>query len=158
MANVSPYRTLGAPQRLALVTHDIAGSREARDSYVRVMVARGGGFRPEKLRKWPADQLAREVVRHNLETPHDELRLMVNLYVELEPALQIQFLDATGVRRDGASIPEDLEPPFAEASRIRAAAEALIAGHGDDARRYLRTIAMYNGEAWPGLAEMMTAG
>jgi hypothetical protein len=156
MATVTPYRTLPAPRRLALVTQDIAGSREARDAYVRAMVARGGGFRPEKLRKWPADQLAREVVRHNLESPHDELRLMVLLYVELEPALQIEFLDATGVRREGASIPEDLEPPFAEASRIRVAAESLVAKHGDEARRYLRTIALYNGDAWPGLAEALS--
>jgi hypothetical protein len=156
MANASPYRTLSAPQRVTLVAHDITTSREARDGYVRAIVARGGGFRPEKLRKWPADQLAREVVRYNLETPHDELRLMVVLYVELEPALQIEFLDATGVKRDGASIPEDTEPPFAEAPRIKSAAEALMAKHGEDARRYLRTIALYNGEAWPGLMEFVT--
>lgn len=155
MATPSPYRTLSAAQRLSLVTQDIASSHEARDTFIRAMVARGGGFRPEKLRKWPADQLAREVVRHNLETPHDELRLMVTLYVELEPALQIEFLDAAGVPRDGASIPEDLEPPFADAVRVRTAAEALIAHHGDEARRYLRTIVLYHEIAWPGLAEMM---
>ena len=157
MANSSPYRTLPAPRRLALVSHDISTSSEARDTYVRAIAARGGGFRPEKLRKWPADQLAREVVRHNLETAHDELRLMVTLYVELEPARQIEFLDATGVRRDGASIPEDLEPPFADATRIRSAAEALIATHGDEARRYLRTIARYNEAAWPDLAEFVSS-
>lgn len=156
MAFASTYRTLPVPRRLALVAHDITTSREARDSYVRAMVARGGGFRSEKVRKWPADQLAREVVRHNLESPHDELRLMVALYVELEPALQIEFLDAAGVKRDGASIPEDMEPPFADAGKIRGAAELLIANHGDEARRYLRTIALYNDTAWPGLAEMMS--
>lgn len=157
MAFASTYRTLPTPRRLALVAHDITTSREARDTYVRAMVARGGGFRPEKVRKWPADQLAREVVRHNLETAHDELRLMVTLYVELEPAIQIEFLDATGVKREGASIPEDLEPPFADAGRIKSAAESLIANHGDEARRYLRTIALYNDTAWPGLADMMSS-
>jgi hypothetical protein len=156
MANASPYRTLSASQRMTLVAHDITASREARDGYVRAIVTRGGGFRPEKLRKWPAEQLAREVVRYNLETPHDELRLMVILYVELEPALQIEFLDATGVKRDGASIPEDTEPPFADAPRVKSAAESLLAKHGEDGRRYLRTIAIYNGEAWPGLLELVS--
>jgi hypothetical protein len=155
MANPTPYRTLPAAQRLTLVAHDITANRDARDTYIRAIVARGGGFRPEKLRKWPGDQLAREVVRHNLETPHDELRLMIILYVELEPALQIEFLDATGVPHEGASIPDNAEPPFAEASRIRSSAERLIEKHGDDARRYLRTIAIYNSEAWPGLLEFI---
>lgn len=155
MPNPSPYRTLPAPSRLTLVRHDITSSREAKDTYIRAMVARGGGFRPEKLRKWPSDQLAREVVRHNLESSHDELRLMVILYVELEPEIQMAFLDDLGVPHTNGSIPEDLEPPFAEAPRIRSAAEALIANHGDEARRYLRTIALYNDVAWPGLADMM---
>lgn len=154
MANPTPYRTLPATQRLTLVAHDISSSRDARDTYIRAIVARGGGFRPEKLRKWPADQLAREVVRYNLETPHDELRLMVILYVELEPGMQVSFLDALGVKHTNGSIPEDLEPPFAEATKIRAAAEGLMGKHGEDARRYLRTISIYNGEAWPGLADM----
>jgi hypothetical protein len=155
MAQQSPYRTLPGSQRLSLVAHDIAASTDARDGYIRAIVSRGGGFRPEKLRKWPPEQLAREVVRHNLETPHDELRLLVILYVDVEPALQIEFLDATGVRREGASIPEDVEPPFAPADVIRTAATALVAQHGDEARRYLRTISIYNDAAWPGLADLL---
>ena len=156
MTHPSPYRSLPSSRRQALVAHDIGASRDSRDTYLRAMVARGGGFRPEKLRKWPADQLAREVVRHSLETPQDELRLLVILYVELEPELQITFLDTLGVRHDQGSIPDDLEPPFADAASIRIAADALIASHGDEARRYLRTIARYNDTAWPGLAELMT--
>ena len=155
MPSPSPYRTLPTAQRLALVTHDITTSREARDTYIRTIVARGGGFRPEKLRKWPAEQLAREVVRHNLEGPQDELRLLVVLYVELEPAIQITFLDALGVTHENGSIPEGLAPPFADAAKIRTADGELMEKHGDDARRYLRTIAIYNDAAWPGLMEMM---
>lgn len=155
MATATPYRSLPAPRRLALVTHDIAGSREARDTYIRTVVARGGGFRPEKLRKWPADQLAREVVRYNLEGPQDELRLMVILYVELEPEIQITFLDALGVQHDHGAIPEGLEPPFADAPKVRDAAAGLMAKYGEEATRYLRTIALYNGDAWPGLTEML---
>jgi hypothetical protein len=157
MANASPYRTLPTPQRVTLVTHDITTSREARDTYIHAMVARGGGFRAEKLRTWPAEQLAREVVRHNLETMQDELRLMVVLYVELEPEIQVTFLDSLGVEHQNGSIPEGLEPPFAEAAKIRNAAEGLIGMYGGDAQRYLRTIAIYNGEAWPGLADFVSS-
>jgi hypothetical protein len=155
MAISSPYRTLPAARRIALVSHEIGGNRQSRDGYIARIVSRGGGFRPEKLRKWPADQLAREVVRHNLETFQDELSLMVLLYVELEPELQIAFLDALGVKHDKGSIPEGLEPPFANATAIATAATELTEKFGDDARRYLRTIALYNAEAWPGLAELV---
>lgn len=156
MAIPSPYRTLPTARRIALVSHEIGGNRQSRDGYIARIVSRGGGFRPEKLRKWPADQLAREVVRHNLETFQDELSLMVLLYVELEPELQISFLDALGVKHENGSIPEGLEPPFADAKAIATAATELVEKFGDDARRYLRTIALYNAEAWPGLAELVT--
>jgi hypothetical protein len=155
MPSPSPYRSLPSSRRQALVTHDITASCDSRDTYIRALVTRGGGFRPEKLRKWPVDQLSREVVRYNLETPHDELRLLVILYVELEPEMQVTFLDALGVSHNNGSIPDDLETPFADAARVRSAAEALIASYGDEARRYLRTIALYNDAAWPGLAEMI---
>ena len=151
MPNHSPYRTLPTDRRIALVTHDIANNRDSRNGYIGRIVARGGGFRPEKLRKWPPEQLAREVVRHNLETPHDELGLMIALYVELEPAIQIAFLDAAGVAHDKGSIAPELAPPFADAVAVNTAAGGLVEQFGDDARRYLRTIALYNGDGWPGL-------
>lgn len=153
MPAATPYRTLSPAQRLVLVTHDISHNRPSRDGYISRIVARGGGFRADKLRRWPAEQLAREVVRYNLETPQDELNLLVALYVELEPQLQIAFLDAAGVSHDGGSIPDSLALPYADADRVRRAADALITQHGDDARRYLRTIALYNGDAWPGLLD-----
>lgn len=155
MPSPSPYRTLPVEQRLALVTRDIASNADSRNGYIARVVARGGGFRPSKLRQWPPEQLAREVVRHSLETPHDELGLMILLYVELEPAIQIAFLDAVGVAHDGGSMPSDLQPPFADAAAIACAAEKMVAQFGGDARRYLRTIALYNGDGWPGLGEIV---
>lgn len=153
---LSPYRSLPPDRRVALVTHQIGNQREARDAYIQRILSRGGGFRRDTLRKWPPGQLAREIVRAGLETPHDELGLLLTLYVELEPAIQIAFLDATGVPHDGANIPEDLPLPYTDADTVRKAATALVAAHGDDARRYLVTIATYNGEAWPGLDQVLT--
>jgi hypothetical protein len=155
MPTLSPYRTLPADRRISLVAHDIASNRDSRDGYIGRIVARGGGFRPEKLRKWPPEQLAREVVRHNLETAHDELGLMIALYIELEPAIQIAFLDAAGVAHQEGSMAAELEPPFADAVVIENAAQGLVDRFGDDARRYLRTIALYNADGWPGLGDIV---
>jgi hypothetical protein len=155
MAVPSPYRSLPPARRVALLTHEMQHSRESRNSYIQRMVSGGGGFRPETLKKWPPEQLAREIVRRGLETPHDEAALLQLLYVELEPQLQIDFLDGAGVRHEKGVIPEDLPAPCADAATVRRSAEALIAKHGDEARTYLKTIALYNGDAWPGLAEML---
>lgn len=158
MAQLSPYRSLPAARRIGLVTHDISTSRESRDGYIRKLVARGGGFRAEKLREWPPQQLAREIVRFGLETLQDELGLLQTLYVELEPGLQIAFLELAGVPHDGAMIPDDLKNPYADVATVRSAALALLDQFGDDARHYLQTIALYNSDAWPGLSGVLMEG
>ena len=155
MSTLSPYRSLPPARRLALVTHALNADRGVRNAFVQRLVARGGGFRAETLKKWPVDQLAREIIRRNGETAQEELQLLLLLYVEMEPALQTTFLESTGVAHDGANIADDLPVPFADAATVTRAAESLIAQFGDDARHYLRTIAMYNGAAWPGLAELV---
>ncbi|HEY4320612.1 MAG TPA: hypothetical protein VGM77_05470 [Gemmatimonadales bacterium] len=155
MAQLSPYRSLPAAQRQQLVIHDISTSREARNSFVQAIVARGGGFRPSKLREWPPAQLAREVVRHNLENAEDELRLLVGLYVEVQPEIQTLFLETAGVPHEGATMPEDAAPPFAPEAAVLKGADAVMAGFGDDGRRYLRTIWIYNGDGWPGLGDYL---
>ncbi len=155
MADASPYRSLPMETRLRLVTHELTSDRSARQVFIQAVIAKGGGFRPETLRKWPPAQLAREVVRRNLETFGDELRLLQLLYVELEPELQVAFLDACGVKHAAGSIEDEGEGPLAEDAVVRKAAAELLAAQGDDARHYLRTIAAYNSEAWPGLREFL---
>jgi hypothetical protein len=147
---------LPAERRVVLVTHVVSTDSASREAQIQRIVARGGGFRLATLRKWTPSQLAREIVRYNLESPQDELRLLHALYVELEPALQIAFLDAAGVKHEGATIPEDLATPYADAAAVRVAAVALVKDHGDEARRYLRTIALYNADAWPSLGDVLT--
>jgi hypothetical protein len=151
VASSSPYRSLPLDTRLRLVTHELVNDRDARASYIQGMVQKGGGFRPETLRKWPVEQLARAIVTRKLEGFGDELRLLQLLYVELEPELQIAFLDACGVKHEGGSIVGETEGALADEATVRRAAEALVSSQGDRGRHYLRTIAAYNGEAWPGL-------
>ncbi len=151
MANTSPYRSLPAERRLSIVARAIKGNREMRTLFVQRMLKKGGGFRVATLQTWSPDKLAREIVRMNLETADDELTLLNLLYVEFEPAIQTTFLDAAGVKHEGGQLAEDLQPPFAAADAVAKGAAAVVAAHGDDGRRYLATIAKYNGDAWPGL-------
>jgi len=115
------------------------------------LASRPGGFRLVTLQSWPVDKLAREVVRLKAETPQDELELLQLLYVELEPAIQITFFDAAGVQHEKGQLAEGLEPPFASAEGVTRGAEAVIAQHGEDGRRYLRTLVKYSQAWWPGI-------
>ena len=56
---------------------------------------------------------------------------------------------------DGAKIPDDLKNPYADVATVRRAALTLLEQFGDDARHYLQTIALYNSDAWPGLAAVL---
>ena len=155
--NTSPYRSLPATRRVALVMHALNTRREARALYVQRLVARGGGFRAVTLQAWPADRLAREVVRLNAETAHDELDLLHALYVEVEPAVQITFLDVAGVPHENGVMAESLEPPYADAEAVRRGAAAVLEAHGEEGARYLRTLARYSPDAWPGVGELAVA-
>jgi hypothetical protein len=86
MATPSPYRSLPPARRAELITKALAAHRELRAVWVQRLVARRGGFRAVTVQGWPAERLAREVVRLNAETPQDELDLLHFLFVELEPA------------------------------------------------------------------------
>ena len=148
---ISPYRSLPSARRLALVTHFIKSSPQARELYVQRMASRPGGFRVVTLRSWSPDRLAAEVVRLNAQTSQDELDLLHLLYVELEPSIQITFLDAAGVAHENGVMPDDLVIPYADESAVTRAAAAVRQKHGDDGERYLRTLARYSPSAWPGI-------
>jgi len=151
MAQPSPYRQLAPARRVELVTRAIKASKDMRAVMVTRMVSRGGGFRPATLLQWPADKLAREVVRLGAESADDELNLLNMLYVEFEPQIQAAFLDTAGVKHENGQMPEELEPPFADAESVAKAAAAVVEQFGEDGRLYLLTIAKYNGSGWPGL-------
>jgi hypothetical protein len=152
MPNPTPYRTLSAEKRTALVKHMIGASKEGRTLFVNRLASKTG-FRPVTLQSWPADKLAREVIRTRAETGDDELNLLHLLYVELEPAIQSTFLDAAGVKHENGAMPDDLEPPYANADGVKRGVEAVRAQHGEDGERYLRTLARYSADGWPGIKE-----
>ncbi|MCC7052174.1 MAG: hypothetical protein IT355_02835 [Gemmatimonadaceae bacterium] len=155
MPPLSPYRSLPAERRVALVTYEIKTQRDARAIFIQRLCARGGGFRPASFQNWPADRLAKEVVRLKVESAQDELGLMQTLYVDLEPAIQASFLDAAGVKHENGRIDDSVEPPYCEAAMVEKAAAACVAAHGEEGVRYLRTIHRYAAESWPGLDGVM---
>ncbi len=119
--------------------------------YAQRLVAKGGGFRAATLMTWPAERVAKEVVRLNAEAPQDELELLQLLYVDLEPAIQITFLDAAGVAHENGVMPEGLEPPYAAPDAVSRGAAAVLERHGDDGAHYLQVLVRYALVAWPGL-------
>ena len=151
MVTTSPYRSLPPDRRIALLTHAISSSREARALYINRLVARGGGFRAVTLQAWPVDRLVSEIARRKAESAQDELDLLQLLYVELEPSIQITFLEAAGVAHDNGRIPEQLDPPYADDAAVRRAAAAVHERHGADGMHYLRTLVRYSPAAWPGI-------
>ena len=157
MPTPTPYRSLPAPRRVALVQTAITLHKEARAKFVQRIVSRGGGFRPNVVLTWPADRLAREVVRLGAESAADELELLQLLYVGLEPAIQITFLDAVGVAHENGVIPESAEAPYGTTEAVAAGVAAVRAAHGDDGERYLAALRKYNAEAWPGIAQALDA-
>jgi hypothetical protein len=152
MATPSPYRSLPAEKRLALVTHAIKASKEGRATFVQRLAARGG-FRVTTLQQWPPERLAAEIVRTKAESSNDELDLLHLLYVTLEPAIQITFLDAAGVKHDNGNIAEDLTSPYANAAAVTRAAAQVRERHGEDGMRYLRTLLRYANSDWPGIED-----
>ena len=157
MSKSSLYRALPPARRVALVQHAVTNFKGTRAMYAQRLVAKGGGFRAATLVTWPAERLAKEVVRLNAETAQDELELLQLLYVDLEPAIQIAFLEAAGVSHENGVIPESVEPPYADASAVAKAAALVQERHGDEGRHYLSVLVRYNLAAWPGLDEHSTA-
>ena len=157
MANLSPYRSLPSAKRVALVAHAISQHKDARARFAQRLAARGGGFRASAVQAWPVDRLAREVVRLNAENATDELELLQLLYVELEPAIQILFLETAGVSHENGVIDEALEPPFANSAAVMSGARAVHQQFGEDGLRYLQALVRYGSNAWPDIAEHVAA-
>ncbi len=54
---------------------------------------------------------------------------------------------------------DELELPYADAEGVARASAAVRAAHGEDGERYLRTLARYGREGWPGIEAVVdTAG
>ena len=151
MSKLTPYRMLTPERRVTLVIHAMKSGREGREQFIQRLVSRGGGFRAVTLRTWPVDRVAKEIVRMKAESATDELDLLQLLYLEVDPSIQITFLDAAGVEHENGKMPESLETPYTDADAVKRGAVAVKERHGEDGVHYLRTIERYSLEGWPGI-------
>ncbi len=151
MSNPTPWRALPAERRVAIIAQAVKKYPGLRATLGQRLVARGGGFRAVTIMSWTPDRLAKEIVRFNAQQTQDELDLLHLLYVELEPAVQVAFLDAAGVPHADGVIDETLTAPFCDEAATRRAVAAVRAAHGEACEHYLATILAYNSESWPGL-------
>lgn len=156
MSAISPYRAFTPEQRIALILRVLKANKATRALFVQRLLEKLRGFRAVTIQKWPAEQLAREVVRLKAESPQDEFDLLLALYVELEPAMQITFLDAAGVKHEKGVIDEELDAPYTDAAGVAKAVAAVRAAHGAEGEHYLQTLLHYNKEGWPGLDTLVT--
>jgi hypothetical protein len=156
MSALSPYRALTPEQRVELIVRVMKANKATRSLFVMRVLEKLRGFRAVTLQKWPAEQLAKEVVRLKAETPQDEFDLLLALYVELEPEIQITFLDAAGVKHEKGAIDEELDPPYSTPDGVARAVAAVRSAHGEKGERYLQTLLFYNKELWPGVEAHVT--
>ncbi len=77
--------------------------------------------------------------------------------MSVEPQIQETFLQAAGVKAEGAVIDESLEAPFADEAGVQRGAQAVLEKFGEEGKHYLRTIATYNASAWPGIEAVASA-
>jgi hypothetical protein len=89
------------------------------------------------------------------ESSTDELDLLQLLYLEVDPSIQITFLDAAGVAHENGKMSDDLEPPYCDAEAVQRGAAAVQERHGEDGVHYLRTIDLYSNDAWPGVHDIV---
>ncbi len=156
MATLTPWRALPAERRIAIIMAAAKRHKEVRAALAARMAQKGGGFRAVTLMTWSVEKLAKEVVRLNALQAQDELDMLHHLYVELEPAIQITFLDAAGVKHENGVIAEEATPPFCDEAAVKNAVETVRSQHGDAAEHYLLTITTYNHASWPGIQALVS--
>jgi hypothetical protein len=155
MATLTPWRALPAERRIAVIMASAKQHKEVRTALAARIAQKGGGFRATTLMTWSPEKLAKEVVRLNALQPQDELDMLLHLYVELEPAIQIAFLDAAGVAHKDGHISEDSAPPYGDDANTANAVQAVRAQFGEACEHYLMTITTYNAASWPGIEQLV---
>ena len=61
----------------------------------------------------------------------------------------------TAVEQPLLYMPDDLEAPYTDAESVARAAGVVRAQFGEEGERYLRTLARYNPEGWPGITALV---
>ena len=105
---------------------------------LRAEIAKARKFRPQVLAKWDDAQLAEAGARLDIGDKGIAWDALTAHLLRNRTAMLVQFLDALGIPHEAGVFAEDLgKEPLTE-SRLRTAAEALLASHpADDVMLYL---------------------
>jgi hypothetical protein len=115
-------------------------------------------FRPQSVRRLPAERIVARLVRLADEVPENVLfQYLFHLHMSERRPLLTEFLDSASIpHEDGVlDLPEDFEGP--EAEQVGRAANKLIDAHGRHAVVYLATLKVADGEFWEGLDPVLEA-
>ncbi len=143
-------------ERRADVAATWTGAEGEGKTLLQITMAKDLKFRPQTVRRLPADKIAGRLAHMAKTLPEDVLfQLLFHFHLAERRELLGEFLDAVGLpHEDGIlDLPEDAEPP--DAAKVKEAAEALVKAHGRDAVIYLATLAVADEAFWGGIDEVL---
>jgi len=132
----------------ALWQHGDRATRAAIDT----ALAKEMKFRPQSLRKLPADRVVGRLVRMVDDLPDTVVfQFLFHLHMADRRPLLAEFLDAVGLpHEDGVlDLPEDQPDP--DPAAVTKAAEQLVSAHGHEALVYLGTLRVADEVFWAGV-------
>ncbi len=129
--------------------------RESRAA-LEVALAKEMKFRPQSLRRLPAERIATRLVRMADTLPDTVLfQFLFHLHMAMRREVMIEFLDAVGLSHNEGvlEIEDDTEAP--EASIVIPAAQALYDKNEHEAVIYLATLRVADPSFWNALDEFL---
>ncbi len=109
-------------------------------------------FRPQSVRKLPAERVAGRLARLVEDVPQEvAFQFLFHLHMSHRRPLLAEFLDAVGLpHEDGVlDLPEDADVPDEQA--VGKAADDLVAAHQHEALVYLATLRVADKDFWKGV-------
>ena len=122
-----------------------------------VAIAQRLKFRAKSVQALPIERRAKHLAQMRDVSDALATRALIAYHFATQRPLMTTFLDALGVaHEEGLITAEEMAPPDRE--RLAAAMAALLAAHpAEDAKRYLRTLVVLDGDTWANLPAVLDA-
>lgn len=123
---------------------------------VQMAMAKELKFRPQTVRRLPAEKVAGRLAHVAGELPENVLfQFLFHYHMDHKRALLAEYLDAVGLPHEEGvlDLPEDAEAP--DAAAVEKAGRALVDAHGREGLVYLATLFVADDGFWGGLAPVL---
>ena len=127
-------------------------------SALELALAKDLKFRPQSVRRLPAERVAGRLVRLVEDVPQEvAFQFLFHLHMTYRRGLLAEFLDAVGLpHEDGVlDLPEDAAAP--DEAVVKKAADDLVAAHPHEALVYLATLRVADARFWKGVEPVLAA-